>query len=158
MKKVLIALDYDPSAQKIAEAGYALAQSMNAETMLLHVFAEPHYYATVGVSPITGLNDHLQVVPMILENMEDLKEEAKKYLDRTKAHLGGASIQTLVKEGEPDSAILDTAKAINADVIVLGSHSRRWIENILLGSVAEKVLKNTPVPLYIIPLKKKEEE
>jgi nucleotide-binding universal stress UspA family protein len=157
MKKVLIALDYDPSAQKIAESGYALAQSMNAETTLLHVVAEAHYYATVGVSPITGFNDQLNVVPMILESIDDLKAEGQKYLARTKAHLGGASIHTMVKEGEPDDVILDTAKAIHADIIVLGSHSRRWIENILMGSVAEKVLKNTKVPLYIIPLKKEEE-
>jgi nucleotide-binding universal stress UspA family protein len=157
MKKVLIALDYDPSAQKIAESGYALAQSMNAETTLLHVVAEAHYYATVGVSPITGFNDQLNVVPMILESIDDLKVEGQKYLARTKAHLGGASIHTMVKEGEPDDVILDTAKAIHADIIVLGSHSRRWIENILMGSVAEKVLKNTKVPLYIIPLKKEEE-
>lgn len=154
MKKILIALDYDPSAKKIAEAGYALAQSMNAETTLLHVVEEAIYYATVGVSPITGFNDQLNVVPLMLENVADLNDAAQKYLDRTKAHLGGESILTLVKKGETDEVILDTAKEIKADIIVIGSHSRRWIENILMGSVAEKLFKNTTVPLYIIPLKK----
>ena len=157
MKKVLIALDYDPSAQKIAESGYALAQSMNAEITLLHVVSEPNYYATVGVSPITGFNDQLNVIPLALDSMDDLKAEAHKYLNRIKNHLGGASIHTSVQEGEAEDAILGTAKSLHADIIVLGTHSRRWIENILMGSVAEKVLKNTQVPLYIIPLKKSEE-
>lgn len=157
MKKVLIALDYDSSAQKIAEAGYALAQSMNAETTLLHVVSDAPYYATVGTSPITGLNNQLDVLPLILNNSDEIKTEAHKYLNRTKAHLGGALIHTSVKEGETGDAILEEAKSIHADVIVLGSHSRRWIENILLGSVAEKVLKNTDVPLFIIPLSKAED-
>lgn len=156
MKKVLIALDYDPSAQKIAEAGYALAQSMNAETILLHVFSEPNYYATVGVSPITGLGDQLNVMPLTFDSIDDLKAEAHKFLNRIKTHLGGESIHTTVQEGEADESILGTAKAMHADIIVLGSHSRRWLENILMGSVAEKVLNTTQVPLYIIPLKKAE--
>lgn len=156
MKKVLIALDYDPSAQKIAESGYALAQSMNAEITLLHVVSEPNYYATVGISPITGLDDQLNVMPLTFDSMDDLKAEAHKYLNRIKAHLGGTSIHTSVQEGEAEDAILGTAKSMNADIIVLGSHSRRWIENILMGSVAEKVLKNTKVPLYIVPLKKED--
>ena len=157
MKKVLIALDYDPSAQKIAESGYALAQSMNAEITLLHVVSEPNYYATVGVSPITGLDDQINVVPLNMDSMDDLKAEAHKYLNRMKTHLGGESIHTSVQEGEAEDAILGSAKSLNADIIVIGSHSRRWIDNILMGSVAEKVLKNTKVPLYIIPLRKEEE-
>lgn len=157
MKKVLIALDYDPSAQQIAESGHALAQRMNAETILMHVVSEPAYYSTVGVPPLTGFNYQLNVVPLMLENDADLKMEAQKYLDRIITHLGGGNIQTLVKEGEAHDVILGTAKELHADIIVLGTHSRRWLENILMGSVAEKVLKNTKVPLYIIPLKKEQE-
>lgn len=157
MKKVLIALDYDPSAQQIAELGYALAQSMNAETTLLHVISEAHYYATVGTSPITGLSNLLDVMPMKLNSVDDVKIAAQKYLDRIKNHLDGQSIHTSIKEGNADDAILAEAKAIDADIIVLGSHSRRWIDNILMGSVAEKVLNNTQVPVYIIPVKKAEQ-
>ncbi|GAB1405414.1 MAG: universal stress protein [Lentimicrobiaceae bacterium] len=154
MKKVLIAMDYDPTAQTIAEAGYALARGIDAEVTLLHVVAEPKYYATVGVSPITGFNDQLNAVPLMLESTKDLMDEGEKYLSRTKAHLGDPSIQAIIKEGEAEDVILETAKAIHADIIVLGTHSRRWFENILMGSVAEKVLKNTNIPLYIVPLKK----
>ena len=51
--------------------------------------------------------------------------------------------------------ILETAKEIGADIVVMGSHSRRWLENILMGSVAEKVLRDTEIPLFIVPLKNK---
>ena len=45
LKKILIALDYDPTAKKVAEAGYTLAVAMNAEVTLLHVISDPVYYA-----------------------------------------------------------------------------------------------------------------
>ena len=54
MKKVLIALDYDPPAETIAEKGYELAKSMNAEVVLLHVVAEAFYYSAQNYSPIIG--------------------------------------------------------------------------------------------------------
>jgi len=44
MKKVLIALDYNPTAQKVAEVGFSMAKSMNAEITLLHVITDPVFY------------------------------------------------------------------------------------------------------------------
>eukprot|EP01045_Picozoa_sp_COSAG04_P042438 COSAG04_NODE_13406_length_607_cov_1.429134_2_plen_60_part_01 len=53
MKKVLIALDYNPSAQLIAEKGYQLAKAMQADVCLIHVVADAGYYS-VDYSPIMG--------------------------------------------------------------------------------------------------------
>jgi len=50
--------------------------------------------------------------------------------------------------------ILKTAKDMNVDLIVMGSHSRKWLENIILGSEAQDVLKDTTIPLYIVPTRK----
>ena len=54
MKKILIALDYSPSAQQVAEAGSELAKSMNAQVILLHVIYDPTYYSSINYSPIMG--------------------------------------------------------------------------------------------------------
>ena len=54
MKKVLIALDYDPTAQKVAEMGYNLAKSMHAQAILLHVTSDVSYYSSLNYSPIMG--------------------------------------------------------------------------------------------------------
>ena len=56
MKKVLIALDFDPVAQKIAESGYALAKSMNAKVVLLHVVSDAAYYSSLNYSPMMGFD------------------------------------------------------------------------------------------------------
>ena len=63
-------------------------------------------------------------------------------------------LKTLVKEGSIAETILQVAEELNADIIVMGSHSKRWLENMLMGSITEYVLHHSSVPLLIIPTKK----
>ncbi len=157
MKKVLIALDYNPTAQKVAEVGYSLAKTMEAEVILLHVISDPLYYSSPEYSPVmgfTGLND---VAPfqMKLNSIEGLNQAAQSFLDNTKHHLGDESMQTIVKDGDFAESILETAKKMHVDIIVMGSHSMKWLESVIMGSVTEEVLRNSTIPLFIIPTKQK---
>jgi nucleotide-binding universal stress UspA family protein len=154
MKKVLIALDYNPTAQKVAEAGFAMAKAMEAGVVLLHVISDPIYYSSVEYSPIMGFNGYMDMGPLQMGSVDGLIKASQNYLDKSKQHLGDNSIETLVKEGDFADSILKTAKAVHADLIVMGSHSRKWLENIVMGSVTEKVLHHTSIPLLIIPTKK----
>ena len=154
LKKVLIALDYNTTAQKVAEEGYTLAKAMGAEVILLHVMSEPVYYSSLEYSPIMGFTDYMGVTPLQFDSFEGLNNAAQHFLDKTMKHLGDENIITLIKEGDFDEAIIKAAKEVHANVIVMGSHSRRWLEDILIGSVTEKVLNKTTIPLFIIPTKK----
>lgn len=154
MKKVLIALDWNPTAQKVAETGYLMAKAMKAEIMLLHVIADQVFYSSAEYSPIMGFNGFMETAEFQLNSIESLKKASQKYLDKSKLHLGDKSIQTIVKEGDFADSIIETAKEFKADIIVMGSHSRKWLENIVMGSVTEKVLRHTNIPLFIIPTKK----
>jgi nucleotide-binding universal stress UspA family protein len=156
VKKVLIALDYNPTAQKVAEAGFSFAKAMNAEVVLLHVISDLVYYSSMEYSPIMGFRGFMDAGPGQIQSTEGLKNAALQFLDKSKQHLGEKSIRTLVKEGDLAVTILSTAKELHSDVIVIGSHSRKWLENIVMGSVAEKVLRSTSVPLIIIPTKKQD--
>ena len=155
MQKVLIALDYNPTAQKVAETGFSLAQAMGAEVFLLHVISDPVYYSTSEYSPIMGFTGYNMDNDLLrLDNDEDLKKATQHFLDKSKHHLGDETIQTLIKEGDFAESILKAAKEVHADIIVMGSHSRRWLDEILMGSVTETVLHHTPIPLFIVPTKK----
>ena len=156
IKKILIALDYNPTAQKVAETGFSLATSLGAELTLLHVITDPVFYATSGFSPIMGFNGYVDVSPTVLDSIEGLKNASLQYLNKTKQHLGDATIRTLVKEGDFAETILKTAKELHSDIIVLGSHSQKWLENILMGSVTERVLHQSSVPLFIVPTRKRD--
>jgi len=147
IQKVLIAMDYDETSQKVAEVGFSMAKAMNAETILLHVISEqPVYYST-----------YTYMRELRVDILGDLKKSTQEFLDKSKKYLGDDSIKTVLKEGEIAETIMNTAKELKADVIVMGSHSRKWLENIILGSEAEEVLKKTTVPLFIIPTKKQAE-
>jgi nucleotide-binding universal stress UspA family protein len=154
IKKVLIALDYDPTAQKVAEVGYSMAKAMNAEVILLHVMPDPVYYSSPGFDPIMGYTSGLDRGPLQTNTVETIKKATMDFLDKSKEHLGDKTIQTVVGDGDCADSILKTANDLHVDTIVMGSHSRKWLSNILMGSVTEKVLHHTSIPLYIVPTKK----
>jgi nucleotide-binding universal stress UspA family protein len=156
-KKILIALDYDPTAQKVAEAGYVLAKAMNADITLLHVVADASYYSSIQYSPIMGYNSFSELDMLQPNISEQLKEGALQFLDNSRKHLGDETIQTMVTEGDFATAILDAAVDLHADVIVMGTHSRRGLDKILMGSVAEKVLRHTSIPIFIVPTREEKE-
>ena len=151
MKKILIALDYNPSAQKVAETGHKLAKAMKAKTILMHVISDATYYSSLNYSPIMGFGGFSSLDTIQTDTAEELKKVAQNYLDKSKQHLGDEMIQTVVKNGEFGETILKTATDLNVDVIVMGTHSRRGLDKILMGSVAENVLHHSVIPVFIIP-------
>ncbi len=158
MKKILIAIDYNPTTQNIADAGYKLAKSMNAEVTLLHVVADYTYYSSLDYSPVMGFDSFSNLGALQTNTVIELQNAAHDYLEKTKKYLGDDTVKTLVKDGDTGDAVIEAAKELNADVIVMGSHSRRGLEKILMGSVAEKVLRHSKIPLFIIPVSEKEKK
>jgi nucleotide-binding universal stress UspA family protein len=86
--------------------------------------------------------------------MEVMKSASLNFLGKTRIHLVDPNVQIMVEEGEVAETILRTAKKIHADIVVIGSHSRKWLENIVMGSVSGEVLNHTTIPVQIIPTKK----
>jgi nucleotide-binding universal stress UspA family protein len=156
LKKVLIALDYGPTAQKVAEAGFSLAKTIGAEVVLLHVMSDPVYYSSADFSPIMGFSGFTDIGPLELESVDGLRKASQHFLDKSKHHLGDESIKTLVADGDFSESILKAAKHMHADIIVIGSHSRKWLEKIVMGSVTEQVLDHTSIPIFIVPTKKRD--
>ena len=154
MKKVLIALDYDPTAQKVAETGFSLAKSLKAEVTLLHIMKDPGFYTTPGFSPIVGYIGFVDVSPTVLQSEDGLKNASLQYLAKIREHLGDNTIQTLVKDGVYAKTIVESAEELQSDIIVIGSHSQKWLENILVGSVTESVMNQSSIPLFIVPTRK----
>lgn len=153
MKKVLIALDYNPSAEKIAETGYSLARAIGAEVYLIHVVAEPNYYSSLEYSPIMGYSGFSSPDMLMGVDDDEVKQASLDFLEQSKKHLGDEQITIMLGEGDSAEAILKAAKELGADIIVMGTHSRRGLDKILMGSIAEKVLHQADVPLLIIPTK-----
>lgn len=156
IRTVLIALDYESSAQYVAEVGYTMASGMGADVVLLHVVADHMYYAGSEYSPVMGFTGFSSSDVMEQVGVEELRIASLDYLNISKHHLGDDSIRTMVVEGDTAEAIINAAADVDAGMIVMGSHSRRGLDKMLMGSVAEEVLRKTSIPLVVVPAKEKE--
>ena len=134
-------MDYDPTSKKVAEHGFAMAKAMGAEVVLIHVVEDLAAYFL----------QYLNMGSLQLDTYVKLQDASQPFLENTKHHLGDMMIRAVVKEGNFADAILQTAKEHDIDIIVMGSHSKRWLEKIVMGSVTEAVLRKTTIPLFIVP-------
>lgn len=88
-----------------------------------------------------------------------IKEDVKRnYKEHYVKKIGNnVPFQIVTKSGREDEEILTFASQENVDIIVMGTHGRTGVEHVFFGSVAEKVLRHSPFPVFVIPCKKKRE-
>lgn len=153
MKKILIALDYSEATLLIAEKGNELAKAFGAEVILIHVLSDPTYYNSLNYSPIMGFDSFSNLDIVQSSTIEDVRNAAQDFLNRFKKKMALPEAETVLSEGDFADEILKTASEKNADIIVMGTHSRTGIDKIFMGSVAEKVLRKSEVPVFIIPIR-----
>ncbi|MCQ4165550.1 universal stress protein [Tahibacter harae] len=79
------------------------------------------------------------------DNAAEATRRARETLEAT-----GVAVQVRAEVGDPAEVIRDSAKAVQADLIVMGSHGRGNLRNLLLGSVVTKVLASSPVPVLVV--------
>jgi len=146
-KKIMIALDYHPSSKRIIEDGYFLAKDMKATVVLLHVRIDLVNYSLT----------YKKVSALKLDNIDDFGLAASEFIDKSKQSPVDNTIQTIVKQGDFAESILNTAKEMDVDIIVMGSHNTQWLEEIVMGRITDDDLQQTEIPILIIPTRKKDE-
>lgn len=150
MKKICIALDYNPSAEKVAQTGYAYAKALRAEIHLVHVISDAVYYA-LDYSPFMGYESSFYETNFAV--VEELNNGAQNFLAASAAHLEGKDIITKVLEGDTAQAILDYCKESHIDLLVIGTHSHSVLEDVIMGNSAVKIVRHTEIPLLVVPTK-----
>lgn len=151
MKKVLIAVDYNPNSEKVAEAGYQLAKQMQAEICMIHVISDVRYYG-MQYPNFMGYEGYDQMV-IDLNMAGQMAKVAEDFLQKTKEHFNDPNLSTHMAEGDTAEAILNYASQWHADILVLGTHSHSALEKLFVGDVASDILKSAEIPLYIIPIR-----
>jgi nucleotide-binding universal stress UspA family protein len=138
MKKMLIAVDDGPTSERVASKGFQLGQQLNSEIALISVVDTTALMTDSGMTP-GELAD-------IRKN--DLKKSQQMLIDKV---FKDYKVWTFVEEGKPFEAILKVAEEWEADLIVLGTHGRTGLSHLLMGSVAEKVIRHSTKPIFIVP-------
>jgi len=147
-KKILFCTDFSENSDYAFEFAYGIAKRDDGLLYILHVIPKnPNQaYADAYISR---------------EDLERIQKSIEEYLDDSfREHYinkieDGVRFEIVTKSGREDDEILKFAQKEKVDIIVIGTHGRTGIEHVFFGSVAEKVLRHSPFPVFIIPCKKK---
>ncbi len=141
-KHILIATDGSELAQKAAEQGLALAAALGTKVTAVTV-TEPWEAVVVAEAAVVFSPDHYDesVTASAANILRGVLEAAEQH---------GVACEILhVKDQFPAEGIVDTAKHLGCDLIVMGSHGRRGVMRFLLGSQANRVVTHSTVPVLI---------
>lgn len=150
MKKILIAIDYHPTSEKVAKTGYNLAKQLGADVCLFHAVAETRYY---GMEYPSFLGYEGYTLPLDVKLSSQIEHIAQDFLKQAAAHLD-ENVTTHIAKGETATCILNYAEEWQADLIVMGTHSHSVLEKLFMGTEASKVLEKTTIPVFMVPVKK----
>jgi nucleotide-binding universal stress UspA family protein len=137
--KILIAVDSEQAAARAAEIGAELASLLGAQVALIHSVAIPVSYAA---------EDAAATEELIARAIRDGERLLRSFHQRVTLP---AATSDYVECGQPAARIVEIAKRWPADLIVMGSHGRGGVQRMLLGSVAEEVMRHAPCPVLIAP-------
>jgi len=146
-KHILIPTDGSDTAQKGVDYGLALAKDLGAKVTVVNI-TDP--YPMPGVALGAGWIPSEEEVTQYNEGQ---KEIAAKVLATVKAQADKLGVDTAlvhVSEARPAEAILQTAEARGAHLIVMASHGRRGVQRVLLGSQTSEVLAHSQVPVLVV--------
>jgi nucleotide-binding universal stress UspA family protein len=141
LTKVLVPTDFsEPSATALAYA-LALARTFGASLHVLHVVEEPLAQGWNGF----GLPELPELRAQVLADAQQRLEQAVPPLERDRQ-----ATELVTCLGAADREIVSFAKARQVDLIVMGTHGRGGMAHLLLGSVAEKVVREAPCPVLTV--------
>lgn len=135
-ERILVAVDGSKYAEHTYRKGVELAKRNNAELHIIHVF-DVRYYP----SDYSALKKRAEEEGIKLLNR--YKEEAEK-------HEGIKKVETILKKGSPKVLVSKTAEEIDADLILAGASGLYAVEQILLGSVTESIIRNAKCDVLVV--------
>jgi universal stress protein A len=133
IKRILVPVDFSGDSLRALGAARDLARQFDSELLLLHVIA-----------------------PIDLITVSEVFDEQRRAGDAALTRIGadlraaGQRFRVMVETGVPARVIVDTAKRSRADLIVLGTHGRTGLAHMLIGSVAEKVVRTASCPVLAV--------
>ena len=142
IQTILVPIDYSPHSGKALQVAIGLAKTFSAKVHLLHA-----YHLPVSITMPDAV-----VIPQSF--WDSVKDASARKLEK--------SFETVTREGvqceshltaqTPSAAIVETAKQIGADLIVMGTRGLTGLKHVLLGCVAERTVRNAPCPVMTVKI------
>lgn len=136
IRTILHPTDFSERSSYAFELAHALARDYNARLIVMHVSEPP-----------TVLSTDPTAAPFSRAEYQEALEEKLRWL---KGPADGVNIEPRLKEGRPATEILDTIAGCQCDLVIMGTHGRTGMGRLLMGSVAEEVLRKATCPVLIV--------
>lgn len=143
-KTILVPVDFEGASKRAIETAKWLSRALDADLVLLHVHDRPGF-------------EHPELPGETVTRIEGLVEEAaRKSLADLTAEVG--ALRSVFRSGDAPQQIVAAAAELRPIMIVMGTHGRRGLNRILLGSVAAHVVRAAPVPVVTVRMDRAESE
>lgn len=144
LDRILVPMDFSENSKAALQYARGLAEQFGAEVHLLHVISNDTTMA-IGSDGFFSVSDSV---------MQEIRDAVTRQLQESAATIQNSVKQVVqeTREGAPFAEIVQYAKSNDIDMIVLGTHGRTGISHLLIGSVAEKVVRKARCPVLTIPL------
>jgi nucleotide-binding universal stress UspA family protein len=146
-KNVLFCTDFSKNSELAFSYAFGISKRDGSALYILHVMPYPNNYP------------HYIEGYLSSEEWAKVEEASRKAVDQNFENLylnkikDKANVFTVALPGREDEEVIEFAKEKNIDIIVLGTHSRTGLKHALLGSVAEKIIRQSSVPVLVVPCK-----
>lgn len=137
--KILVPTDFSEPSNAALEYAVTLAEKLGAGVHVVHAFELPIVGFPDGTLTITA-EMASKIIDAAQKALDDL---VKKYAERIK-------LTSSLEQADPRDGVLLAAKKVGAELIVMGTHGRRGISRALIGSVAEGVVRRSPIPVLTV--------
>ena len=140
IKRIVVGTDFSETAERAVDAAVDLAEQVGAVVSLVHAYELPMYSFPDGVV-VSSPDVAKRITSDALGRLEDAVERRKER---------GVSIQSVLRMGAAWDELNSVAAEQDAEVIVVGTHGRRGFSRVIMGSVAERMMRTAVCPLLVI--------
>lgn len=140
IRRILCATDFSPASTRVYQYAIDLAARLQAEVKLIHAYQIPAYTLPDGVVEVP-----IEVENGIRDRLTKQLEEFARSIDTR-----GVRVESKLFDGVPYVEITRAAKEMSTDLVIIGTHGRTGLAHLLLGSVAERVVRTSEVPVLTI--------
>jgi universal stress protein A len=158
IRSILVPIDFSASTERVVEWAVAIAKGSNASVTLVHVTSpDAHGMAATTVEVVSAVLHEVTATPgwhaAATPTSSSETRSALEELERLRVSDIPPAVESraIVRDGTPWQCIVDEAAAGKHDLIVMGTHGRSGIRRVLMGSVAEHVLRQAAGPVLIVP-------
>lgn len=142
MKQLTVAIDFSDNTERVLAGAISLAKGLDAKISLIHIIApEPEF---------VGFDAYTYPGPDVREDqLQKEKNQLREMVDQLKE--AGVECAAFMKESPVVAGLMEFADHHDADIIVVGSHGHGAIARLLLGSIAEGVVRQSKIPVLVVP-------